>query len=94
MEPKETRWRKVQVIDEGWALEMKDSTYKAADQHASFEAPNEDGWRPVGCVWFAKGSEEKPWRGDVYADPADKSFRDYTTLERAKNWVERWWRSL
>lgn len=57
----ELRWRRVQVIDEGWQLELADPSFKAKDDDEI------DGWRPLACLWkWARSSESRtPWRAVV-----------------------------
>lgn len=76
------RWRCVQIIDEGWQLEMADPSFKARDNDEV------DGFRPVACVWMWEwpSKTDKPWRASL---DGPKTNRDYMTRESAFRWAEK-----
>jgi len=79
------RWRRVQLLDESWQLEVRDPTFKAADNAAEYPT---DGWRPLACVWNWENRLEtdRPWRAQILSQGVP-SNRDYTTLGRAKRFT-------
>jgi len=76
------RWRRVQVIDECWQLEMADPSFKAKDDDEI------DGYRPIAHIWQWEWSSKtnKPWRAPL---GFPKTNRDYTTRESAMRWTEK-----
>jgi hypothetical protein len=77
------RWRKVQVIDESWYLEVEEPTYVCVKYEDGSE-DEVDGWRPVACVWNArKLTDPKPWTGALEGNLKRWYFREKNYAKRA-----------
>jgi len=82
-------WRKTQVIDETWQLEVPDPTYKAREPEYHSDI---NGLRPLAYVWAWSYTDPKPWRGHVGKIDASGTYRyenrTYMTIAQAKRYTE------